>query len=47
LGQRRISFRLRRLAEGWVSVTHLQLDLTAYPTLHLLKIGNLPKGTVS
>lgn len=25
------------LAEGWVSVTPLQLDLTAYPALHLMK----------
>jgi 5'-nucleotidase len=37
------------LAEGWVSVTPLQLDLTAYPALHLMKNWKLAKrnGVVS
>ena len=37
------------LAEGWVSVTPLQLDLTAYPALHMLKNWKLAKrnGVVS
>jgi len=37
------------LADGWVSVTPLQLDLTAYPALHLLKNWKLAKrnGVVS
>jgi 5'-nucleotidase len=37
------------LADGWVSVTPLQLDLTAYPALHLMKNWKLAKrnGVVS
>ena len=37
------------LADEWVSVTPLQLDLTAYPALHLLKSWKLAKrnGVVS